>query len=91
MNAAMTPTFSVKKSSRFYMFFFLIKSIIYSYVIRPVRGKMSMLMCIRIRFIYIIFFCIADFVSLSIRAAARSTKNGIMTTLTSNKIRVGIT
>jgi len=58
-------------------------------VIRPARGRMSILVCIKIRFIYMIFFCMLDLVSLSINAAATSTKKGMMTTLTSTRIRRG--
>ena len=71
--------------------FSLMNDMICSYVIKPVNGKISILMCIKRRFMYIIFVCSADFVSLSIIAAATSTKNGTMTTLTITRMKRGRT
>ena len=85
----MAPTFPDMKVSSYSNEFSLMNDIICSYVIRPVNGKISILMCISNRFIYMIFVCSADFVSLSIIAAATSTKNGTMTTLTITRMRRG--
>ena len=89
IKAAIAPTLPDMKVSSYSKEFSLMNDIICSYVIRPVSGKISMLMCIRRMFIYKIFVCSADFVSLSIMAAATSTKNGTMTTLTITRMRRG--
>ena len=85
----MAPTFPDMKVSSYSNEFSLMNDIICSYVIRPVNGKISILICISNRFIYMIFVCSADFVSLSIIAAATSTKKGTMTTLTITRMRRG--
>ena len=89
IKAAMAPTLPDMKVNSCSKEFSLMNDIICSYVIRPVNGKISILMCISSKFIYIIFVYSADFVSLSIMAAATSTKNGTMTTLTITRMRRG--
>ena len=89
MKDAIVPTLLEMNCRAFSNELVLMNSIICSYVIRPASGRINIFMCIRIMFIYMIFFCMLDFVSLSISIAARSTKNGIITTLTSTRTSRG--